>query len=99
MSSKANKIPEYDELNTQLKKDDGSVSITLLTDGNIKIDATTKVTLTAPDTKIEGNFEVTGDTTLGTVVTSNGVDISATHTHTGSPTAPSGPVSPTGVPV
>lgn len=111
MSSKVNKIPEYDELNTQLKKDDGSVSITLLTDGNIKIDADTKVTLTAPDTdiigkvnitgdtKVTGNFEVTGDTTLGAVVTSNGVDISATHTHTGSPTAPSGPVSPTGVPV
>lgn len=99
MSSKPNKIPNYDGSNTQIKKDDGSVSITLLTDGNIKLDANTKVTLTAPDTKIEGNLEVTGDTTLGATVTSNGVDISNTHTHGGSATAPSGPVTPTGVPV
>lgn len=32
------------------------------------------------------------------LLTHNGVNIGNTHTHTGSPTAPNGPVSPTGVP-
>jgi hypothetical protein len=31
-------------------------------------------------------------------LTHNGINIGSTHTHTGSPTAPSGPVSPTGAP-
>ncbi len=54
---------------------------------NATITATTKITGTAPDiewvgnTKITGDFEVTGDTTLGSNVTSNGKDISDTHGH------------------
>lgn len=48
---------------------------------------------------VAGDLDVTGDTTLGANVTSNGKDISDTHTHNGSPTAPTGAITPTGVPV
>lgn len=47
---------------------------------------------------VGGTLGVTGATTLG-AVTAGGKDIGATHTHGGSPTAPTGPVSNTGVPV
>lgn len=105
ISSLTNKIPEYDDTNTQLKSDDGKVEITLLTDGTISIKAETKVTVDAPDAeftgnvKILGNLEVIGNSTLSSTVTSNGKDISDTHTHDGSPTAPSGPKTPTGAPL
>lgn len=105
LSSLVNKIPNYDGINTQLKSDDGKVEITLLTDGTISIKAETKVTVDAPDAeftgnvKISGNLEVVGNSTLSSTVTSNGKDISDTHTHDGSPTAPSGPKSPTGAPL
>ena len=105
LSSLANKIPNYDDTNTQLKSDDGKVEITLLTDGTISIKAETKVTVDAPDAeftgnvKILGNLEVIGESTLSSTVTSNGKDISDTHTHDGSPTAPSGPKTPTGAPL
>lgn len=49
--------------------------------------------------EIGGNLTVDGDTALGATVTSNGKDISDTHTHTGSPTAATGPVTPTGTPI
>lgn len=47
---------------------------------------------------IKGNLTVIGDTTLGATVTSNGKDISDTHTHVGSPSAPDGAQSDTGAP-
>ncbi len=105
ISSLSNKIPNYDGTNVQLKSDDSKVELTLLTDGTLSLKAETKVTVDAPDAeftgnvKILGNLEVIGSSTLSSTVTSNGKDISDTHTHTGSPTAPAGPVSPTGVPV
>jgi len=87
LSSLANKIPAYDETNVQLKKDDGSVELTLLADGNARLKADTKITLESPDVectanlKVSGNLEVIGDSTLSDTVTSNGKDISDTHTH------------------
>tara|TARA_R110000744_G_scaffold20470_1_gene53728 strand:- start:2966 stop:3682 length:717 start_codon:yes stop_codon:yes gene_type:complete len=105
LSSLVNKIPNYDDTNTQLKSDDGKVEITLLDDGTISIKAETKVTVDAPDAeftgnvKILGNLEVIGNTVLSSTVTSNGKDISDTHTHVGSSTAPSGPQVNTGAPV
>lgn len=45
---------------------------------------------------IDGNLGVTGTTTLSSTVTSGGKDISDTHTHVGSATAPSGPQVNTG---
>jgi len=45
------------------------------------ITASNSVNITAPDTNINGNLTVTGDTSLSATVTSNGKDISDTHTH------------------
>lgn len=44
----------------------------------------------------DGNMNRTGDTSLTGGVTNNGKDIGDTHKHDGSPTAPTGPKSPTG---
>tara|TARA_R110000822_G_scaffold84867_3_gene199024 strand:- start:7371 stop:8087 length:717 start_codon:yes stop_codon:yes gene_type:complete len=105
ISSVINKVPNYDNTNVQLKKDDDSASITLLTNGTIKLKADTKVIADAPDVettgnlKVLGNLEVVGSSTLSDTVTSDGVDISGLHTHVGSPTAPLGVISPTGTPV
>jgi len=124
LSSIPNKIPNYDPDNVELKKDDGSVSIKLLNNGNleihsdgdikatcenIEVTANTNVTLTAPtinlngNTTIDGTLDVTGTTTAPTVqaatsLTVGGKEMSG-HTHSGSPTAPSGPVSATGAPI
>jgi phage gp45-like len=73
--------------------------------GNVNINAdTVNLTVTnsvevAGDLNVSGDFDVTGDTSLGANVTSNGKDISDTHAHIGSASAPSGPVTNTGVPV
>ena len=121
ISSLTNKVPNYDNTNVQLKKDDGSVSITLKDNGDMDIiangnlqgtiggtvtlDVTGNTSITSPvmtltgNVNIVGDLDVTGATTLSADVTSNGIDISDTHTHTGSPTAPTGVISPTGVPV
>lgn len=64
---------------------------------HFKADGT--IEMTASNVKVIGDLEVTGSTVLSATVTSNGKDISDTHTHVGSPTAPDGPVSNTGVPV
>lgn len=75
------------------------------TSGDIELVTTTKVKVDAPvaeftgDVDITGDLDVTGDTALGAAVTSNGKDISDTHSHVGSPTAPDGAISNTGVPV
>jgi len=80
----------------------GNVTINCAT---ATITASGSVTLDTPTTtltgavQVDGNLTVTGATALGATVTSSGVDISNTHTHAGSATAPDGPESPTGVPV
>lgn len=87
LSSLPNKIPNYDDANVQLKKDDGTVEFTLFADGNARLKADVKVTLESPDVectsnlKVLGNLEVIGDSTLSATVTSNGKDISDTHAH------------------
>lgn len=78
-----------------LFKADGSVSVTSVVGVNVSAPA---VSITGNAT-ITGNLTVTGITTLGTAVTSNGKNIGDTHTHVGSPTAPTGVQSNTGVPV
>ena len=85
----------------------GSGELKIVSQGNVSIDtqgATTvtsagTVTLDASQVNVTGNLDVAGNTTLTSNVTSNGVNIGSTHTHTGSPTAPDGPVTPTGAPV
>lgn len=85
--------------------DANGVSITINQDGNITMEASTQVTVNTPlaefsdNVLINGDLEVVGSTTLSSTVTSNGTDISDTHSHSGSPTAPNGPVTNTGNPV
>lgn len=76
---------------------------------NANITANTNIDLTSPtinlngNTTIDGTLDVTGTTSAPTVAASNSLTVSGkemlTHTHTGSPTAPDGPVSNTGGPV
>ncbi len=86
-------------------KADGNIEIDSLekdvqiTCNSASITASSSVDITAPETTVDGNFTVTGDTSLSDTVTSNGKDISDTHVHGGSPSAPSGGVTPTQVPV
>lgn len=79
-----------------VKESPGNVNINVV---QANITASDSVNITAPDTNITGDLDVSGDTTLGANVSSNGKDISDTHTHGGSPTAPDGAVSDTGAPV
>jgi len=51
--------------------------------GVANVNVTGDTTLTTPKFKVDGDLEVTGDTTLGAVVTSNSKDISDTHKHSG----------------
>lgn len=76
--------------------------ITLQADKQLSIKSPVKVFVDAPEAefisnvKITGNLEVVGSTKLSSTVTSGGKDISDSHSHTGSPTAPSGAISDTG---
>lgn len=90
-------IDEEDADNAVLQTLDGTVRVALFPD---------KLKLTAPQiindtplTKFTGDIEVVGASILSATVTSNGKDISDTHKHNGSASAPSGPVSNTGTPV
>ena len=70
LSSRPNAIPNFDSANVEIKKDDASVSVKLLADGTIEIDANTKILFGAPDSefsddvKILGNLEVVGNTDI-----------------------------------
>lgn len=68
LSSIPNKIPDYDPVNVQLKKDDGSAFITLKQD-EIEMESDTLIKITAPDIKLYGH------------VTNNDINISSTHVH------------------
>ena len=102
ISSSTNSIPNYSADDLQIKKDDGSVEITLFNDNSIKLKGTT-VTIDA-NLVVNGTVDSTGD------INSDGTIEAATdvkgggksllnHTHIGSPTAATGPVSPTGAPI
>ena len=100
------------DLNVTIKKDlnitvNGNASINVIGNAAVDIDGTATVDCPTTDwngdinltgkLKITGDLEVSGSSTLSSTVTSSGKDISNTHTHVGSPTAPSGSVTPTGV--
>lgn len=58
------------------------------------------VNVTAPSTSITGDVTINGNVAIvGATVTHNGTNIGDTHTHSGSPSAPDGPVSNTGQPI
>lgn len=169
LSSKVNKIPDYDPENTVIKKDDGTVyikwnadsslevfaesDINITTNGDLKatvagnmqatvtgdinvstessanlnatgnisvetsadasvnaagavsLTAGSAVNITAPTINLNGAVNISGAVAMaaGASVTgsmeNNGVDIGSGHKHSGSATAPNGPVSDTGAPV
>lgn len=102
LSSVPNKIPNYNTDSLELKSENGNAKITLHSDGDISIYSSNAISIESPTTTIindfiiEGNLTVEGETSLSSVVTSNGKNIGDTHTHEGSPTAPTGSISPTG---
>lgn len=67
-------------------------------DSGIVVHSPSKVTIDAPSIDIEGMVNITGDTVITGSLMNNGKNIGSTHTHSGPPTAPSGPVSNTGSP-
>jgi hypothetical protein len=87
LSSLPNKIPNYDDTNLQLKRDDNSVVFTMLTDGTAELKADTRVTVDVPNAEftgnvlVKGNLTVEGSTLLSSTVTSGGTNISQSHTH------------------
>ena len=85
LSSSPNAIEDINGTDVELKKEDGSVSIKLTESGDIEMIAT--------------NIKITGDLDISGSVTNNSKNIGSTHTHTGSATAPTGPVTPTGTPL
>lgn len=87
VSSMVNKIPNYDNTNVQLKKDDGSVELTLSADGTGKFNANTEVSITAP------LITLNGDTTINGILDVNGnTSIDGTLDVTGTVTAPIGEI-------
>lgn len=64
-----------------------------------KLTSSTSITLDTPATTITGALNVQGAATFTTSITSAGKNIGDSHSHTGSSTAPLGPVSNTGVPI
>ena len=75
LSSLPNKVPNYDPVNTQIKKDDGSAVISVNEDSSVSVEADANVTITAPSINLIGDLTVTG------AMTNNGVDVGSTHTH------------------
>lgn len=102
MRSQPNKIASFENNGVRLRNEDGSQFIWLKNDGTAEITVTTL--------NINGNIVHTGNithdgdqTTTGTItgdtdVIGGGKSLKA-HTHSGSATAPNGPVTPTGAPV
>ncbi len=71
--------------------------LTLNKDGTILLDAPTSLTVNTPVANYSGDINATGTITGDVDVIGGGISL-LNHTHAGSPTAPSGAVSPTGVP-
>lgn len=94
--SQPNKISNFENNGVRLRNKNGDKFIWLKNDGTAEI--------TVDTLKVNGNIEHDGDqTSTGTItgqtdVVGDTVSLK-THTHTGSPSAPSGPVTPTGIPV
>lgn len=92
-----------DESATVLQTLDGLTRIAIDSNG-VRVDSENLIKLTAPTIEIQGDINHTGDQTSSGTITGS-IDVVAstisgkTHVHIGSPTAPVGGVSPTGVPV
>lgn len=110
LSSIPNKVPLYNTTGAEIKKDDGSATISLNADQSISIDSNVEVyvnapttvvnsdmvTIDAPETRITGRLVVDQNIESPRVAV-DGVEMHQ-HTHVGSPTAGIGNRSSTGVP-
>lgn len=101
----AHNIGTDDENEFRLKKN-GTIEINTGTastlklnkDGTVVLTADTSLTVTTPTANFSGDINATGTITADVDVVADGISLK-THTHDGSPTAPSGAISPTGEPV
>lgn len=83
-----------------------TLTVTVSGSGNVilncktaTINAESNVLVNTPEAEFSGHVTIKNGLAIeGGTVTHDGVNISKTHTHKGSPTAPTGPVSPTGTP-
>ena len=73
LSSKPNKIPNYNPDSMELKADDGSVSVKWNADGTINVTANSEVIVTAPLSTVNGNAIVNGNTVMNGNLTVTGV--------------------------
>lgn len=86
LSSEPNKIPNFDPLNTEIKKDDGSVSIKWNSNGSMDIFAISDVNInTGGDARITATtnieFNAPNVAITSTNLTHNGINIGSTHYH------------------
>jgi len=88
----------YSPDNGQVIKLNAAGGIEITASDDVDITCNTAVNLDAPEVTMTGNLTVTGTITGGQIITAAGRDLDL-HTHVGSPTAPVGPISPTGVPI
>lgn len=75
-----------------------NTKITINLDGTLSIDSPTSMTVTSPTTSWTGDINVTGTVNASVDVIGGGKSLK-NHVHSGSPSAPSGPISNTGAPV
>ena len=96
LRSKPNAIGGFSNNGVKIRNKDGDRYIWLKNDGSaeIKVSALT----IDGDVNVSGDVDCTG-TVTGDVDVNGGGKSLLTHVHVGSPTAPAGPISPTGVPV
>ena len=96
-----NQALQSDPENVIIKFSGASIALTpsgavqIIAPGGLEVTGTLNVT---GDVTFDSDLDVTGDIVANEVSTSGGIVLS-THTHTGSPTAPTGSISPTGQPI
>lgn len=96
-SSDVNLIDQFNTTDLVIKSDDGNTTVTLAASGEVSIVSPNTINLSATTIAVDGNMTVSGTVVADGEVTGNSVELS-THTHIGSPTAPSGSLSNTGAP-
>jgi hypothetical protein len=77
ISSLTNKVPDYDPVNTEIKKDDGSVSITLNNDSSLDVYADSNISIDTPADIIANcnNMDVTASSNI--TANCNNMDVTA----------------------
>ena len=104
LSSEPNVITDFDNDGLQIRNEEKDVSITLQSDKIVKVIAPAEVIFEVPLITFKGNTQIDGDQHINGTSTSDVDHVSsgisgASHTHTGSPSAPVGGVSNTGGPL